>query len=272
MIETTTSTDSAVLEKLAKARAALNGASPRARGEEKQRIALDWIYRWGWSSSKILDAATGGGRSGIAARLVKNKLLRSTKTETGGSVKGIPVYLLTLTPTGLDEVERHRESLIQYELDPYKIDQTKLRHDGMGQMATASILEKKLIRLFKTPKELVAQSSKEIKQPDIIWINNDDIRIGVEIELSAKWDRKLDQFVRSCLVSLSKNANEANKVDKILLVSDSKAIVKRYTEAFTPGQKLGFWEKNERGFWSKTREILVPNRKDGQIECRFLEN
>jgi len=261
----------AALDKLAKARSVLKGQSPRTRGAEKQQIALDWIYRWGWTSPKILDLATGGGRTGLAARLVKNKLLRSTKTEAGGSVKGIPIYLLTLTPTGLDEAERHREDLIQYELDPYRIDQIKLRHDGLAQTATANGLKSGTITSFRTTRELAAKSEKEVKQPDILWMAANGSRMGVEIELSAKWDRKLDQFILKCIISMSQDAHPVNKVDSVILVSDSKAIVKRYSEAFSPGQDLWIWDKNERGFWSQTIKKTVPEWVKGKILCQLID-
>lgn len=256
--------------RLSAARAAM-GSSPRARGQEKLRIALDWIYRWGWSSPQVLDMATSGSRSGLAARLERLKLIKQTKTEAGGSVKAIPVFMLTLTSVGLDEVERLREDLIQYDLDPYKIDQTKLRHDEIAQRATADALKKGSITDFRTPKELAAKSEKNVKQPDILWIDKSGQRMGIEVELSAKWDRKLDQFVFGCLQSLSEKAQPVQKVDVVAVISDSKAIIKRYKEAFLPGSKIGIWTKNEKGFWSQTKEIEVPKWVEGKMLWRFIE-
>lgn len=257
--------------RLAAARAAMGGVSPRARGEEKARLALDWIYRWGWSSPSTLDLATGGKRTGLAARLTRQKLIKSTRTESGGGVKGIPIHMLTLTSVGQDEAERLREDLVQYELDAFKIDQTKLRHDELSQRATADALQKGSIKSFKTPKELAAKSEKNVKQPDVLWIDSAGQRMGIEVELSAKWDRKLDQFVLSCLQSMSNNANPVNKVNTVALVSDSKAIIKRYKEAFTPGNKFGIWEKNERGFWTQTRTSEVPTWAEGKLIWLFIE-
>ena len=258
------------LAKLAKARAALNGQSPRLIGAQKQRIALDWIYRWGWSSATILDLATGGGRTGLATRLVKNGLLAATKTESGG-VKGAPNSLLTLTSKGLDEAERHCVDLIQYDVDPYRIDQTKLRHDGLAQRATANSLNSGSTKHFKTPKELAAKSDKETKQPDVIWITKDDKRIGIEIELSAKWERRLDQFVNSCIISMSAEANAINCVDRIYLVSDSKAIITRYKEALTPDRLYKLWSKNDRGFWMSDKLTKVPEWTKDKISFQFIE-
>jgi hypothetical protein len=258
------------LEKLAYARTVLNGKSPRIRGAEKQLTALDWTYRWGWTSAKILDLATGGGRTGLAARLVKNKLLKATRTESGGSIKGIPIQLLTLTEIGLDEAERHREDLINYEIDPYRIDQSKLRHDCLAQLFTANGLKTGAINAFKTPRELASKSNKETKQPDILWISGNQ-RIGVEVELSAKWERKLDEFIQKCIISLSSDGNLVNRVNSIILVSDSKAIVKRYTEAFTPGQNFGLWQKSERGFWSPIGQSQIPKWIEGKVTCRQID-
>jgi hypothetical protein len=257
--------------RLAAARAAMGDVSPRARGKEKTRIALDWIYRWGWSSPSTLDLATGGKRTGLAARLTRQKLIKSTRTESGGGVKGIPIHMLTLTSIGLDEVERLREDLIQYELDAFKIDQTKLRHDEIAQRATADGLKKETIKNFKTPKELAAKSEKGIKQPDVLWIDVNGQRIGVEVELSAKWDRKLDQFVYSCIRSLSNNETPVNKVDVVAIASDSKAIISRYKQAFAPGAILKIWEKTERGFWIQTKQHLVSSSTESKILWHFIE-
>ena len=269
-MNTKPATSPAVIAKLEKARAALDGRSPRQIGAEKQRIALDWIYRWGWSSPTLLDAATGGARSGISARLIKNRLLVATATE-GSGVKGTPNRILTLTPTGLDETERHCLNLINYEIDPYRIDQTKLRHDGLAQQATAKALKSKSIISFKTPKELAAKSTKETKQPDVLWITDDGLRIGIEVELSAKWERKLDQFVHGCLISLSPNHRDRiNSVDEIYLITDSNAIIKRYSAAFTPGKEYDLWKKNERGFWVKNSDYKVPDWVKGKITCQLM--
>lgn len=261
------------LEKLAKARAAMNGISPRARGAEKTRAALDWIYRWGWASPSVLDLVTDGKRTGLAARLTRQKLINSTRTESGGGVQGIPVHMLTLTAVGLDEVERMREDLLHYETDPYRIDQTKLRHDQLAQKATINAIKAGTIQSFKTPNELKAKSEKGVKQPDVLWVDSTGQRIGIEVELSAKWDRKLDQFVMGCLLSMKKNPKEPKPtdVDSIALVSDSKAILKRYTQAFQPGEKLAIWEKNERGYWTQNKTTTIPDWAKGKIICKFID-
>jgi hypothetical protein len=246
------------------------GISPRARGEEKTLLALNWIYKWGWSSPQTLELVVGSTRSGIGARLVKKKLLTSTRTESGGSVKGIPVFILTLTPEGLDSVERHLEEIYEYELDPYRINQSNLRHYEFAQRATANALASGKIKGYLTEKETSQKSAFGIKQHDIIWINPQDKKIGMEIELSAKWKRKLDIFVYSCIRSLQK-IDGKSQVDHIHIVTDSKAIQKRYEVAFKVGQQFSRWEKTERGFFTEIEPEIVPEYVRGKITCEFIK-
>jgi hypothetical protein len=85
--------------------AKMNGKTPLQIGAEKTQTALNWVYRWGWSSPFTVDMLGGSARRGLAARLVKNGLLRSTRTQSGGAVRGVPAQILTLTETGQAEVE-----------------------------------------------------------------------------------------------------------------------------------------------------------------------
>ena len=44
--------------------------SPTARGLLKKKMALQWVYRWGWSTSKVLDIVGKSSRSGLALSLI----------------------------------------------------------------------------------------------------------------------------------------------------------------------------------------------------------
>ena len=207
-------------DKLAKMRMArqeiLNGQSPRERGDEKMRLALDWIYRWGYSSPKVIELIGGAARSGLSARLVKRGLLRSTRTESGGGLKGVPDVILTLTELGQQEIERVSNKLLQYDQDPYRVNQLKLRHDTLAQTATAKALTNGSIQDFRTERELAQRSQQGVKQPDVLWAM-DDLRVAVEIELTAKWDRLLDQFVDSCINALTSSNEKEPRFHQILL-------------------------------------------------------
>ena len=244
---------------------ALAGKSPRARGDEKMRLALDWVYRWGWSSSSTLEIIGGANRSGLAARLVKRGLLRSTATENGGAQKGIPAAILTLTETGQQEVESFREDLIQYERDPYRIRQDQLRHYQIAQTATANALKLKTITGFMTELESLKKSKSGIKQPDIIWYTENG-RMGIEVELSAKWGRQMDQFIVSCIASL---VGDPPMLNEIAIISNSPAIIKRYKNEFKIGAKVNIWKKEIKeekiGDWKITETKTIPNSIEGKL-------
>lgn len=256
------------IEILDQARASRGPLSPVKAGQVKTQKALLWVYRWGWSTSKILEIVGGAQRSGLAARLVRSGHLKATKTEAGPAA-GAPLAILTLTQQGQNEVEKFIENasdLIDYQLDPYRIDQSKIRHGGMAQKATANNLKDGGIADYVTEPMAAARSQKYVKQHDIIWICDDGKKIGVEVELSAKWNRKLDEFIHSCILSIHNKT-----VGSIFIATDSKAIQNRYETAFRPGNKFGKWEKSTLGFPKKIGTSEVPNFMDGKIFCVLID-
>jgi hypothetical protein len=242
---------------LARAKAQLLDVSPRERGMQKQTQALDWIYRWGWSSATIVDSLSGTTGRGLSSRLIKNKLLKRTRTESGGGVQGVPNYILTLTKAGLQIVERDREKLLLYNTDSTSISAHKMRHDYLAQSLTLTMQKNLPGFYFKTEKEFAKFSEKHIKQPDIIWASCEKNckgtgEIAVEIELSRKWDRDLDHFIHSCLLLLAQK-----KADLIFIISDSQAIIDAYEKAFEPGMTYSRYEKgNNRWDIAETYPIL----------------
>ncbi len=255
-------------EILAQARANRGPLSPVKAGQVKAQKALQWVYRWGWSTSSILEIVGGAQRSGLAARLIRNGMLKATKTEAGPAA-GSPTAILTLTQQGQNEVEKHIENqddLIEYQLDPYRIDQSKIRHGQLAQSATAKNLRDGGIVDYITEPMAASKSEKYVKQHDIIWICADGERIGVEVELSAKWKRKLDEFVLSCVLSIK---NEV--VSRIYIATDSKAIQNRYSIAFEVGHEFGKWEKSELGFSKQTGKYKVPAYMEGKVTCILID-
>ena len=258
------------------------GVSPRARGAEKTRLVLDWVYRWGWASPTTIEIVGGVKRSGLAARLVKNGLLQSTKTESGGAVRGAPAHILTLTKAGLNSALKELvedDELLDYDLDAYKIRQDQLRHYELAQKATALNLSDGTIKDYKTESQTTKKSFSKIKQHDVIWINPDETKIGVEIELTPKHSRKLDEFVLSCLLSVKpKSDGSATQVDQIFVVTDVKAIQRRYRQAFKVGERVMLWTKNKAGFVvaemgddNKQKSFVVPTWSEGKISCIVLD-
>jgi len=252
------------------------GKSPRQVGQERARTALTWIYRWGWSSPATIELLTGGNRGGLAAKLVRRGLLSRTKTESGGGHRDVPAYILTLTEAGVQEVERwltDEAELLPYDTDPYRVNQSLLRHDTMAQTATARALQNRSIQAFLTERQMAARSRPGIKQPDVVWLQRGDeeddqwLRFAVEVELSAKWSRDLDQFVHACVTSLT---GDQPRFHQIILITDSPAIKARYENAFRPGSQYDLWERDPRRHWHVVDTTTVPDTTEGRFLCRLV--
>lgn len=260
-------------EQTEKIRLALAGRSPRQVGEEKAFKALSWVYKWGWSSSKVLGLLCNDNQNGLAARLVKRGFLIKTRTESGGGCRDIPAFIFTLTEQGIAEVERHLKAetdLLEYDTNPLKIKQTLLRHDNLAQFITANSLIKENISDFLTPALIKKKSESGVKQPDVIWLNNGK-KYAVEVELTGKWQRNLDMFILAVLTSLLPRKDGETLYDKYFIVSDSEAILSRYKTAFKPGTVHDSWQKNTTRHWVKNGTFTVPNNIEGKLAWRKID-
>ena len=256
----------------ARAVAVLDKRSPRARGDEKTKKVLEWLYRWGWASPSTVEKIGGAKRAGLVARLEKNGLVITTRTASGGGVKDIPAYLVTLSKSGLEEQEKNTNELLPYDLDPYKIRQDHLRHDQLAQSSTLNALIKKSIIGYQTEKELAQKSMEGVKQPDILWILPDGRKCAIEIEMTAKWKRDLDQFVYPSILSIQKTKDKPARFDQIFIVSDSPRIIERYKAAFAPGSIISIWEKDNTRHWKEKGKIEVQNWVKEKIQWKLLKS
>lgn len=240
----------------------LDGQSPLQRGEEKRARVLDWLYRWGFSSSEILRQVAGQKAKGYAKQLTRRGLLIETKTESG-----TPVFFYTLSKSGLEEVERKAMMLYAYpELDPYRVQQQQIRHYLIAQEATVSALTSGTISAFMTEREYNDGDETGKKRPDIVWIVSEE-KIGIEVELSAKWERRLDDFITGIM-----RAIKSGDYQRFFIVSDSPAIIKRYAEAMRPGAKTRIWKKNARHHWEVSKEITIPEWVIESVSFNLLES
>lgn len=155
-------------------------------------------------------------------------------------------------------VEASRMEPMYYEHRPDRVNQNHLLHDEMAQRITAERLATGSIVNYRTEKEMKARSKSGVKNPDAAWLYPDGKKVSVEIELSPKWERDLDVFVHSSLLSLSNKTGPA-RFDTLIFITDAPAIFKRYQEAFKPGAKFWTWQKNEAGRWVKDEQKTVPD-------------
>lgn len=254
---------------LAAARAALaaSGKSPRELALEARQNVLQWIYRWGFTSTAILSDLLDKSAGVTVKRLVDQGWLRSTKTRSG-----TPTAFITLSEQGHEEAIRHADTLLPYpELDPYRVNQQLLRHNLMAQKMTCNALNNGDISWFKTEKELSCDGDQpNIKRPDIVWHYGDQ-KTAVEIELSPKWQRDLDQFILGIILALQDSESQPSRFDYFVIFSDSPAILSRYQAAMTAGSPLNIWKKDTRGHWSVDKTGTVPKWLVQLTEFRMIE-
>jgi len=256
-------------ELLAEQRAELKaqGKTTRQLGRDRIYFALDWVYRWGWSSPSVIDMTTGASRRGLCAKLVRAGLMIETKTAAGKILEDLPSKIVTLSDDGLAYVEKQKDDkeLLYYPLNPYRVNQSLLRHDLLSQKATLKNLREGKIQAFRTPRELASKSQANAKQTDVLWLTKEGRRIAVEVELSAKFGRKLDDFVWSIVLGLSQVGDRAPLFETCILVSDSDAIIKRYRAAFRPGATVQRWIKNNQSHWKIDKTLKVPEYIQGKM-------
>lgn len=236
-------------ETLMKKRAeALGGQSPRARGAEKQAAALRWLYRWGWSSPTTTDLVASPNRRGVARRLIEKGLADEHHSPAGSGVRGAPASVLTLTDDGRAEVEAviDEGGLLRYQ-GAKAIRWPQLRHDALVQRATARAMNDGSITGYQTPAEIAERSDAGTKHPDAVWHVESGEAWAIELELTAKWDRRLDQFALGLLGAIAKRG----PYDRAVILSHSPALLQRYRTALKPGATLHRWEKDSRGHWHR---------------------
>jgi hypothetical protein len=259
----------AARERLMAARRELaeQGISTRALGRQRLLSACHWTYRWGWSAPSLLDLF-GGERRGLAARAIEAGLMQSTTTAAGGVLEDVPKKILTLTDEGIAFVEKHiSESDLLEPEDALRVNQANLRHDFLVQKATIKNLKLGKIMGYQTPKELAEQSRKGEKIPDALWIMPDCRKLAIELELTAKFKRRLDDFVHGVVLALD---GDPPRFDGFVIVSDSQAILSRYKSAFKPGQQVARWERDKQSHWRIREWEEVPEWVQSKITWLLL--
>ncbi|CAG0942233.1 hypothetical protein ANRL1_00869 [Anaerolineae bacterium] len=251
------------------ARAALAkcGKSPRQIAHESRLKVVDWIYRWGCTSSPLIQELLGKSSGGYAQKLTRQGWLVATRTESG-----TPSHFFTLSEHGIQEAERHTMHLYRYpEVDPYRVSQQLLRHNLLAQQITANALLSGAIENYETERMFIeGKGQSHIKIPDVAWTSSSGLRIAVEVELSAKWGRNLDDFVLNICTGLQRGNGKRAQCDRFLIMSDSRAIIERYRMAMQPGTQVNIWAKNQRNHWVIDKTVTVPDWLIQKVDFKLL--
>lgn len=111
-----------------------------------------------------------------------------------------------------------------------------------------------------------------IKRPNITWITNSGSRIEAEIELSAKWERLLDDFILKIVRALKPNSDSNSEFNRFVIISDSRAIIDRYQKAMLPSADVSHWIKNSRGHWAIDKTYKIPDWLNSKVNFQLIES
>ena len=240
----------------------LDGQSPQQRAKEKLKKTLDWIYRWGFTTEKVIHLLSGQQAHTYAKSLVKRGYLVETKTLTGS-----PKFFYTLSEIGLQAAEREALQVYEYkESNAYKVNQALIRHHVLAQISTFKSLDSGKIVDFLTERQVSTSVYNKFKIPDVIWQLKDKRTIGVEVELSAKWSRKLDDFVLRIHQAL-----DSKLYHFFVIATDSPAIQSRYEAAFKQ-PVVNRWQENNRGHYHIVEQIDLPPTLSKQLIFRLMQD
>ncbi|KVR98552.1 hypothetical protein WK28_05690 [Burkholderia vietnamiensis] len=203
--------------------------------------------------------------------MVKAGLLARERTAAGGVALDVPVWIVTLTELGLQEIERFQPELVMYEQEATRVRQDHIRHNYLVQLETLKRLERGEIHGFRTPLMMRGGwSESHVKQPDCIWYTPENQRIGVEMELTAKWGRQFDQFVTGTIRAIRLDQDANNRYDSVLILSDSPALLDRYKKAMQPGQQVQIWRQTTDRKWEEKGMGKIPIYNTDAIEFELL--
>ena len=243
-------------------------ADPTKQGHFNKRHALTWVYLWGYSTSSILQSVLAHQGMSWTTSAVRNGWLRKT-----GATARERVKVVTLTEKGLSWVEEGRSEILRYsETDPHRISPMTIRHNLLAQLVTLRCIRAGEAIHYRTERQEAAKSHRGAKQPDAVWITKYGARIGVEIELNAKWDVRFQEFVSSTIDALSTGPEgEPARFDTFIVMTTSPAIVKRYRAAFQPGASYQILRRATKTQPATAHHMHVPDWVSTLIEFRVIK-
>lgn len=240
---------------------------PTKQGERNKGFALNWIYNWGYSTAPTIQLLMGHQGMSWTADAIKSGWLRRTSVTARERVK-----LVTLTAKGLAWVEERRNEIFKYpELEPHRISPQTVWHNLLAQRTTILCIRAGDAKAYRTERQEASKSRRGEKKPDVVLITEARERIGVEIELNAKWDQRFDGFVSGTIAALSTSIDGTPaRFHKFLVITSSPAIAARYAAAFEPDTPLRIWRSISKRDFVVDRTIKVPDWVRDRIEFRVV--
>jgi hypothetical protein len=236
----------------------------KRRGAEKLGAVLDWVYRWGYASSATLVGASGAADRSYPQRLVRRGLIRPVPTTRCPTVRTIFV----LTAEGLDAARAGSSLYLDYpELDSRRISQATVRHNLIAQREVLRRLPE--YSGWRSDREF-GQNLAEAKRPDGALVDQCGDLWGLEIELSGKWARRLDQMAIRIVAGIAQRTFAGFHV-----LCASAAMAERYRAVLAPGHQIQRWEPGPAGsskFFPQGCWEPTPRWVSDSIHIEILKN
>lgn len=238
----------------------LHGGSPNTQAEYNKYRAFLLIYKFGFSTDKLITRILNKKATGWASTQVKRGWLR--KVESAGQHPG-PIF--TLTRAGISWIEQHVKNLQPYpEENSTKIHWPLVRHNLFCQAFLIDELKYGRLASYRAERHHGLEADRlGVKKPDMVFVDTDLMRVAIEVELSSKWDRRLDDFVLKVARDLGFEGNP--KYHRYAIVSSSETLLDRYRKAFEAGKYLRDWHKDGQGRWTSAVEGCISEEISGKV-------
>ena len=226
----------------------MEGKNSHQQFQHKLNNALLWLYHNGYASDDVICTVAGQKKRGFGKHLVRKGYCAETKTKSGS-----PKFFYTLSKHGHDHATAlvNEPMHIEKYLTPLKLSQNNLEHDLLTQRISLRAIKKYEFR-FRSKYQTSLAHLKGQKIPDALWIDRHNFKIAVEVELSQKFGRQLDETVAAIV-----NSIEQGIFDCYFFFVRSPAITTNYSRKMQGGTKIPIWYKDHKNMWIKSSEIQL---------------
>ncbi len=163
----------------------LTSGSTQARHQAKLYSLLDWINRFGFTSTSVIEVLWGVDRSVVnrlIRRYVRDEVINEVSTF---ACRDRRVFLLK--PKGVRLLEELHDEKIKYNHKPSALAFKTLTHDLMCAAVVASGVNQGKYKFFITEKEQASEGLGKNRRYDALVFENDTAElVGIEMEASNK--------------------------------------------------------------------------------------
>jgi len=243
-------------------------STDREVGQLRLYSALDWTFRWQFTTAALIADLLGSTDRRHYRWLTsweRQDLIRRTPT-----LSPIAREVITLTRMGVSALQTalagigSEELLPQYQHDVSRINLRNLTHSLATQIAVLKLISAGKIDCYATEHELASTSRKGVKQPDALLGKAENTRIALEVELTPKSHRLLDQALIANIDLL-----RDKKVDGIWYVSHVPAILNSIRRALESGH-ITKWRRDDQYKWSRNGRVVIEKAESARFLFQHL--